>query len=223
MESIPIPTPRVYGWDSEGVALGVPCFFSGFIEGESLLRPMLAGEVWAERLYIDSVCSLQTVTREQLTNAELQPDQGETAEDVLNKAYEFFKSQPHPLAEAAYEILIATMPTFPELRFSNGDLWLDNFIVRDQELIGIIDFENAGFSDPIFEFLLSFFVEPKLQERGIEQRYMDQAGYDADVLPWYHGLEYFDTWHWVKKLDEPFMHHTTESLEIDLKNWIDGV
>jgi hypothetical protein len=57
LESIAFPTPRVYGLDMPGEILGVPCFISDFIEGESLLRPMLAGETWAETLYLDSVYS----------------------------------------------------------------------------------------------------------------------------------------------------------------------
>jgi len=34
IEAIPIPTPRVYGWDAAGEALGVPCFFCDYIEGQ---------------------------------------------------------------------------------------------------------------------------------------------------------------------------------------------
>ena len=45
VESIPVPTPRAYGLDMQGEALGVPCFFSDFIEGESLLGLMLAGKL----------------------------------------------------------------------------------------------------------------------------------------------------------------------------------
>jgi len=220
MESIPIPTPRVYGWDQEGESLGTPCFFSDFVEGESLLKPMLAGEPWAEALYIDTTCALQAVTREQLTAVGRRFDNGETAADFLETAYEYFKANPHPLAEAAYGKLKATMPALPAVRFSNGDLWLDNLIVRDQQLVGVIDFENAGFSDPIYEFLLSFFVAPELRGRGIEERYCQRMGFDADTLPWYHALEYFDTWHWVMKTGEPFVHHTADSLATALERWL---
>lgn len=66
VESIPVPVPRAYGLDMQGEALGVPCFFSDFIEGESLLGPMLAGEAWAEKLYFDTVCALHEVTDEDL-------------------------------------------------------------------------------------------------------------------------------------------------------------
>jgi len=220
MEAIPIPTPRVYGLDLQGEALGAACFFSDFIEGESLLGPMLAGEAWAEALYINAVCALQAVTADDLGLIAHKLER-QTAEDVLEEAYGHLKSRSLPLAQAVYKKLKARMQDLPAVRFSNGDLWLDNFIVREGKLAGVIDFTNATFSDPIFEFLLSFFVSPALQGRGIEERYCRQFGYDPAILQWYHGLEYFDTWCWVLETGEEFVHHTAQSLEMDLEKWLD--
>ena len=120
-----------------------------------------------------------------------------------------------------YSKLKETLPEFPTTRFSNGDLWLDNFIVRDKKLVAVIDFQHAGFSDPIFEFLLSFFVSPVLRGRGIVERYCRRMDFDPGILNWYHGLEYFDTWHWVLKTGEPFVNYTAESLEASVKQWHD--
>jgi aminoglycoside phosphotransferase (APT) family kinase protein len=220
MEAIPIPTPRVYGLDLQGEALGMACFFSDFIEGETLLGLMLAGEAWAEELYLDAVCKLQAVTEAELGSI-AQSLERETAEGVLEDAYGHLKSLSLPLADAAYKELKARMPKLPAVRFSNGDLWLENFIVKDRKLTGVIDFPGAVFSDPIFEFLLSFFVSPELQGRGIEERYCRQTGYDPAILHWYHGLEYFDTWRWVLVTDQSFVHHTAESLEMNLQKWLD--
>jgi aminoglycoside phosphotransferase (APT) family kinase protein len=222
MESVPIPTPQVYGWDPRGEALGVPCFLYDFIEGASLLEPMLAAERWAEELYIDTVCALQEVSREQLSVIEDRLLEEETAEGFLEAAHSYFKTDAHPLADAAYTNLKKTMPELPATRFSNGDLWLDNIITRDGQLAGIIDFENAGFSDPIYEFLLPFFVSPTLRGRGIEKRYCERMGFDADLLRWYRGLELFDTWHWVKATGKPFEHYTSEHLQMALESWLDG-
>jgi hypothetical protein len=47
-------------------------------------------------------------------------------------------------------------------------------------------------------------------------------GFDPDLLHWYHGLEYFDTWHWVLKLGQPFEQHTAGSLEADLRRWLEN-
>jgi aminoglycoside phosphotransferase (APT) family kinase protein len=220
LEEIPIPTPLVYGLDLKGEALGIPCFFSDFIEGESLLRPMLAGEPWAEDLYLDSVCELQSLTEAELGSLAGELNQ-ETAKQFLEAAFSTLNNQSLPLVEATYQELVTSMPDLPPVRFSNGDLWLDNFIIKDKKLSGIIDFANACFSDPIYEFLLSFFVSPELQGRGIESRYCQRMGFDPALLDWYHGLEFFDTWHWVLVTGEAFVHHTDESLKADLRKWLE--
>ena len=218
LDGLPVPAPRAYGWDPAGEALGEACFFSDFIEGESLLGPMLRGEAWAEDVYLEAVCALAVVTERDLAGVAVE---SESAIDILEDAWAFFREQPHPLAERAYLALKTRAPQFPALRFSNGDLWLDNFLVRDGRLAGVIDFANAGFSDPLYEFLLSFFVEPGLRGRGTEARYCRRVGCDPAVLAWYHGLEYFDTWRWVRHSGTPFVQHSDESLQRDLAAWLD--
>jgi aminoglycoside phosphotransferase (APT) family kinase protein len=120
-----------------------------------------------------------------------------------------------------YSRLKDSIPETPAPCFSNGDLWLDNLLVRDGKLAGVIDFENAGFSDPIYEFMLPFFVAPKLRGRGIEERYCMRMGFDPETLPWYRGLELFDTWHWVVVTGKPFEHYTSPVLQTELVRWLD--
>ena len=222
VEAIPVPVPKAYGWDPAGEALGVRCFFYDYVEGESLLEGMLAGHPWADELYIDTVNALQAVTRDQLQDAGDLLAEGETAAEVLEDAYAYFQGDPHPLAEAAYARLKETQPPLPEPCFSNGDLWPDNLIVRDGQLAGVIDWALAGFSDPIFEFLLPFFLQPGLRGRGIEERYCERMGFDPALLPWYHGLEFFDSWRWVRLTGGPYEQHTDESLQADLAWWLKG-
>ena len=222
MEAIPIPTPRVYGWDEEGEALGVPAFLSDFVEGESLLGPLRAGEAWAEDLYLETVCSLQSVSRDQVASVAHVLDEGESAADVLAGAHAFFEQDPDPLVEAAHTKLKETMPALPALCFSNGDLWPDNILVRGQRLAGIIDWQHAGFSDPIFELLLAFFVAQDLRGRRLEERYCRRMGFDPLLLPWYRAMELFDTLHWVERTGSPFEQHSSETLRADLQQWLDG-
>jgi len=219
MVPIPLPTPHPYGLDLAGQALGIPCFFSDFIAGASFLAPMQAGEPWAEKLYIDTVYALQSLTEADLGQV-AQELECITIESLLEKAYTDSKERGQPLAEVVYRKLKATKPSLPALCFSNGDLWLDNFIVRDEKLAGIIDFRNAAFSDPVYEFLLSFFASPELQGRGTEERFCQRIGVDSALLHWYHGLEFFETWSWTLRTGESFVHHTTASLEKDIKNWL---
>jgi aminoglycoside phosphotransferase (APT) family kinase protein len=220
MEVVPIPTPRAYGWDPAGEGLGLPCFFQDFVGGESLLGLLLAGEPWAGALYVDTACALQSISREQLPAVAHRFGEGESAADVLQEAYGYFQENPHPLAGAAYARLKDTMPPLPQVRFSNGDLWPDNLIVHNRQLAGVIDWANAGFSDPIFEFLLPFFLRPELRGRGLEERYCRRMGFDPEILHWYRGLEILDSWHWVLLLGEPYEQHTADSLEADLIRWM---
>ena len=220
MERVPIPTPKAYGLDLSGKGIGTPCFFSTFIEGEPLLAPMVAGEPWAEDLYLNTVSELQSVTADDLGHCASLVG-FEPAVSFLEDAYADLKAASWPLADVVYQELKRTMPDLPSVRFSNGDLWLENFIVKDQRLAGVIDFANASFSDPVYEFLLSFFVAPELGGRGIEARYCRRMGYDPAMLPWYHGLEFFDTLRWVLTTGEDFVHHTKESLEADLRVWLE--
>ena len=221
MEKVLVPTPCAYGLDLTGEALGVAFFFSDFVPGESLLRPMLAGESWAEELYVNAVSAMHSVTEDDL-GAIAPKIKREPVEGVLETAYIYLKGKSLPLADAVYGQLITSMPQVPPLKFSNGDLWLDNFIIRDKKIAGIIDFQGATFSDPVYEFLLSFFVTPELQGRGIEERYCQRLGYDPSILRWYHGLEYSDTWHWVFKTSESFVHRTAQNLAANLQDWLDA-
>jgi aminoglycoside phosphotransferase (APT) family kinase protein len=182
---------------------------------------MLACEPWAEQLYLDTVFALQSITRLQLPDLVGRLDDELTAQNALEEAHAYFKAHPHPLAETVHACLIETMPEFPPTRFSNGDLWLDNFIVRDQKLVGVIDFQHAGFSDPIYEFLLSFFVSPELRGKGIEERYCRRMGFDPRGLHWYHGLEYLDTYHYIISSGETFVHYTAENLAEAMEAWLD--
>ena len=41
-----------------------------------------------------------------------------------------------------------------------------------------------------------------------------------DILHWYHGLEFLDTWRWVLLTGKAFAHHTDESLQADMEQWL---
>lgn len=222
LEPVAIPTPRVFGWEPSGELLGVPGFLVELVAGESLKGPLLAGESWAEGLYLDAVCSLQSISRDALPGIQNHTGPDLTAESVLGKAHQDFARRSDALAESAYRRLRQSKPETPAPLFSNGDLWPDNFIIRGRRLVGIIDFEKGGFSDPIYEFLLAFFVSPDLRGRGLEQRYCRIMNLDPDVLPWYRGLERFATLAYVVRSGNAFANHTETSLRGELERWLAG-
>jgi len=221
MEDHSLPTPKLLHWDPDGEALGTSLFVSTFIGGDPLLDSMKAGEPWADALYIDTVCAVQSITVADLPPGSTEKMEGsESALEVLEKGYAMFE-KPNPLAEVAYRRLKETWPGSPGDRFSNGDLWPENLLVRGDRLVGIIDWQHAGFTDPIFEFLLPFFLVPELRGRGTEEAYCERMGFDPEALAWYHGLEFFDSLRWVLKTGEPYEIHTAKSLECDLERWLE--
>lgn len=220
MAELAIPTPEVLIWDEAGNELGTPLFVSEFIRGESLLPAMKAGEAWAIELYMETACILQAIYAEDLPEGAVALlEEGESAVEVLADAYEMI-AEKDDLIEATYCTLVDTQPALSPRQFSNGDLWPDNLLVRDRELVGVIDWQHAGFSDPLFEFLLPFFLVPELKGLGIEERFCSRKGIDPQVLNWYHGLEYFDSLRWVLKTGRPYEMHTAESLRADLETWL---
>ena len=144
----------------------------------------------------------------------------ESALEVVEAAHQRIDDR-QPLHEAAYRRLIHRQPQLPELTFSNGDLWPDNLLIRDRKLVGVIDWQHAGWSDPVFEFLLPFFLVPELRGQGIEETYLNRQGYDPSLLTWYHGVEFFDSLAWVTKTGEPYGIHTVDSLTGDLTTWLE--
>ncbi|PWB51448.1 MAG: hypothetical protein C3F13_13480 [Anaerolineales bacterium] len=220
MQTIPIPTPHAYGLDLDGEMLGIPCFFEDFIPGEPLLAPVLEGESWAEELFLDTVCALNAMADEQLGEIAAMLERYDVR-DILEETYTRLSDKALPLVERMYQALKAGMPQQLTVKFSNGDLWLENFIVQDHHLAGVIDFQGASFTDPLYEFLLSFFVSPELQGRGLEERFCQRIGCDPAILAWYHGLEFFETYRYVLLSGKDFVHHSVHSLEADMVRWLD--
>lgn len=219
VQDISIPTPHVYGLDKKGKYFGQPCFFMDFIEGESLLQPLLAAEPWAEELYIDSAVRLCSIPEEMLGNVPAWSDR-DSAEDLLDHAYQKLKPFNDMVARKVYQELKMTVPPLPDIRFSNGDLYPDNFLVREQKLVGVIDFANACYSDPLFEFLLPMFLHPELRGRGLEERFCARMGIQPVGLDWYHVLEYYDLWGFLAGTKDDFAGHTAESIREVLSGWL---
>ncbi len=218
MEAHPFPTPRVILWQEDSAVAAGPLLVTELIDGEPLLPPMVAGHDWAIELYIETACSLQAITG---LDDELVAQLGsaESALEVVEAAHDRLPGG-DPLHEAAYVRLKETAPQIPEVAFSNGDLWPENLLIREKQLVGVIDWQHAGWSDPLFEFLLPFFLVPELRGRGIEEEYCRRKGFDPTMLHWYHGVEFFDSLAWVLKTGQPYEMHTVESLTRDLQEWL---
>jgi len=215
-----LPVPRVYGWEEYAIFFDIPCFFYDYVDGDSLLQPLLTDETWARKCYLDVVSRLNTISEGDLKENGCTFAKPYTCKNVLLEDREFFDEHASLIADRAYKWLMDHLPEFPLPLFSNGDLWLDNILVKERHVVGVIDFEHAGFSDPIFEFLLPFFNEPRLRGRGIEAEYCRRLGINPRILDWYHGLEYLDTLRYVLRDGKPFNQYSLSVLEERLMGWL---
>jgi aminoglycoside phosphotransferase (APT) family kinase protein len=84
----------------------------------------------------------------------------------------------------------------------------------------VIDWEHAGLSDPLYEFLIVFSAHPELRGRGIEERYVRRKGFDREWLPWYRGLENLASWVWILRTGQSFHRQTRDNLRHELQQWL---
>jgi len=137
-------------------------------------------------------------------------------------AESFPKYTGDPLVLKVHERLQESMPPPLEPRFGNGDLNPSNVLVRDGKLAGLIDFEFAGFFDPLWEFIAPFGWSPELRNRGLEERFCRQSGFDLELLDWYRAAALFG-W-WLGLLADPRAHYegyTASSCRRQLEMWIE--
>jgi aminoglycoside phosphotransferase (APT) family kinase protein len=81
--------------------------------------------------------------------------------------------------------------------FGNGDLSPMNFICGDDGRITVVDWEYAGFADPIAEImLLHTWPEdaPFLQSHPIDRIYCEMNGIPAALLKWYEVCSAISGW-----------------------------
>ena len=202
LSSATLPTPDVWGFDPEGTFLGAACFLMSFVPGRPLMEGLVSGDEWAEVLFVDAVCELQSTSREQLGPVGQSLGKGADAAGFLRHAEEgLLKLIDDSLVEKAAKRLGETIPDRLEPEFGNGDLSPLNFIVENQRLAGIIDFEYVGFCDSMFEFMSPIRWYGELQNWGLEERFCIKKGYDSGIVSWYWALVSFSSW--LGMLEDP--------------------
>jgi aminoglycoside phosphotransferase (APT) family kinase protein len=95
-------------------------------------------------------------------------------------------------------------------------------LVREGELVGLIDFEFAGFFDPVLEFLAPFGWTPELRNLRLEERYFERCGFDVGELPWYRAVSLLG-W-WLGLLADPesdYPGYTASLIREELERWIE--
>ena len=189
LETTKLKVPKAYGLDEAGTAVGVPCFLEEGLRGQVLYNFLKKKEKWADELYLKSIIDIQEIKKEELGEFKAELNTERTAKTLLKEVAEGFAAFPKgPMLTRLLEKLPAELPALPAPCFSSGDLNPKNFLVKDKTLSGILDFELAGFIDPVFEFLVPLFWYPLLLKRGLEESYFRRKGLDPKLLDWYRAL-----------------------------------
>jgi len=215
--------PEVWGLDEAGTRVGIPCFLMEFIQGVDLGETLRSGDHDSDELFLDAVCAMQAVTRDQLGPLADKFGRGSTARDSLTWIAEgFSRYTDDPLVSQVHHVLRQNMPTPLEPRFGNGDLSPSNILVRNGKIVGLIDFEFAGFFDPMLEFLAPFGWSLELRNRGLEERFCTRSGFEVELLQWYRAATLFG-W-WLGMLADPnadYLGYSVASCRSQLKMWIE--
>ena len=189
LETTKLKVPKAFGFDEAGAAVGLPCFLEEGLRGQILYNFLKKKEKWADELYLTSIIDIQGVKKEELGEFKAELNTERTAKSILTELSEGFAALPKgPMLTKLLEKLPAEMPEIPAPCFSSGDLNPKNFLVKEKKLSGILDFELAGFIDPVFEFLVPLFWYPLLLKRGLEESYFRRKGFDQKMLNWYRAL-----------------------------------
>ncbi|GEM_PF-630335 len=189
LEKTKLKVPKAFGFDEAGAAVGVPCFLEEGLRGQVLYNFLKKKEKWADELFLKSIIEIQEVKKEELGEFSTELNIERTAKSILAELVEGFADFPKgPMLTRLLEKLPEGLPVAPVPCFSSGDLSPKNFLVKEKNLNGILDFELAGFIDPVFEFLVPLFWYPLLLKRGLEESYFRRKGLDLKMLDWYRAL-----------------------------------
>jgi len=189
LENTKLKVPKAFGYDESGTAVGLPCYLEEGLRGQVLYNFLKKKEKWADEIFLKSIIEIQEIKKEKLGGFQAELNTEKPAKDILADITAGFAEFPKgPMITRLLEKLPAEMPETPSPCFSNGDLNPKNFLVKDKNLSGILDFELAGFYDPVFEFLAPLFWYPLLQKRGFEESYFRRKGLNLKNLDWYRAL-----------------------------------
>ncbi len=183
---VTVPEPLWYCGD--GSVIGAPFYLMRRIEGEALGGRIVRGaphEALARRLGAE-LAKIHSITppREDLAFLEL-PRHGPALDSVMKyRAYLDAEPAPHPALEWGLRWLETHAQPPGETVLAHHDFRTGNYMVSDGELTGVLDWEFAGWSEPI-EDLAWFcakcwrFGSDSFEAGGIASREIFYSGYEA--------------------------------------------
>lgn len=200
LQGCDLPVPKVWRFDETGEMLGRPAYAMEFIPGDTVLQVALRGHNGIDRSFAEAISRMNRIKPRQLPQLIKRvglPDRQPA--DLLGWLHTQVERIDIPMElRRALDFVDAEQPSNrPCPTFGNGDLNPTNFICRDDGSIAVVDWEYAGFADPIAEImLLHTWPEdaPFLQSHPIDRIYCEMNGVSATLLKWYEVCSAISGW-----------------------------
>ena len=186
-----VPVPKTYGLCEDNDVAGTAFFVMDFLDGDLFWDPMIPSMTNSDRTEIyknknKTLAKLHSVDYKKIGLEDYGKPGNYVARQVSrwSKQYRASETDNIEAMNNLIEWLPKNIPDDDETTIVHGDYRLDNMILRNNEVIGILDWELSTLGHPIADFSYhclswrtqeAFLDEAKLKELGIpsEKEYME--------------------------------------------------
>ena len=186
-----VPVPKTYGLCEDDDVAGTAFFVMDFLDGDLFWDPMIPTMTNSDRTEIyknknKTLAKLHSVDYKKIGLEDYGKPGNYVARQVSrwSKQYRASETDNIEAMNNLIEWLPKNIPDDDETTIVHGDYRLDNMILRNNEVIGILDWELSTLGHPIADFSYhclswrtqeAFWDEAKLKELGIpsEKEYME--------------------------------------------------
>ena len=186
-----VPVPKTYGLCEDDDVAGTAFFVMDFLDGDLFWDPMIPSMTNSDRTEIyknknKTLAKLHSVDYKKIGLEDYGKPGNYVARQVSrwSKQYRASETDNIEAMNNLIEWLPKNIPDDDETTIVHGDYRLDNMILRNNEVIGILDWELSTLGHPIADFSYhclswrtqeAFLDEAKLKELGIpsEKEYME--------------------------------------------------
>ena len=194
-----VPVPAVSWFEADESVLDAPFFLMGKVDGDIptdnppyVLEGFLhdATPAQQEQLWWSGLEAMTRVHRVDWKSLGfdflLRPEHGRPGiEQQLGYQRAFFdwaaRGRPQPIAQAAWDWLIANRPDDDEVSLCWGDARISNQIFRNFECVAVLDWEMATLANPEMDLAWWIFLERHFTEAVGLPRLPGFPGYDATI------------------------------------------
>ena len=191
LQGTQVPVPKTYGLCEDEEVIGTPFFVMDFLGGDIYWDLLLGDKTPRERTEIyrsknNVIAQLHMVDYQSVGLSDYGKPGNYIARQVSRwtKQYIASETQEIPAMNKLIDWLPSNIPDEDETSIVHGDYRLDNMILKDNQVIGILDWELSTLGHPIADFSYhclswrnqeAFWDQAKLKELGVptEKEYME--------------------------------------------------